>query len=59
MEAARLHKLAAQCRRIAATHSSEPAAEALRAMARDFEASAEVCQRLPLIRAHPIGRKRA
>ena len=56
-EAARLRKLAAQCRQIAAGLSSEHTAQSLRDMAREFEASAEVSERLPLIRARPIHRK--
>ena len=56
-EAARLRRLAAQCRQIAASLSSEHSAETLRAMACEFDASATVAEKLPLIRAHPIRHK--
>ena len=55
-EAAQLRKLAAQCRQIAATLSSDQSAETLREVAREFDASAEVSGRLPLIRARPMRR---
>jgi hypothetical protein len=53
-EAARLRALAAHCRHIAETLSSERNAETLRMMAGEFEASADACERLPLIKARPI-----
>jgi len=56
-EAARLRKLAAQCRQLAATRSNGGSAETLRDMAREFEASAAVSEKLPLIRARPIRRR--
>ena len=56
-EAARLRKLAAQCRQIAATLSSADTAETLRDMAREFEATATVTEKLPLIRARPVRRR--
>ena len=58
-EAARLRKLAAQCRRIAATLSTDCSAETLREMAREFEASADLSERLPLIKAWPLPRRAA
>ena len=57
-EAARLRKMAAQCRRIAATISTRETADTLLDMAREFDASAEVSERLPLIRAHPLRGRR-
>lgn len=55
-EAAQLRKLAAQCRQIAATLSSDQSAETLREMAREFDASAEISERLPRIRTRPTRR---
>lgn len=56
-EAARLRQLAAQCRQIAATLSSDQTAVTLRDMAREFEASAAVTEKLPVIRARPARRR--
>jgi hypothetical protein len=57
-EGERLRRLAAQCRQVAATLCSEPEAETLRDMAREFEASAAAGERLPLIKARPLPGRR-
>ena len=56
-EAARLRKLAAECRRLASTLHTKRTAATLRDMAREFDASALFAERLPAIRAFPIRRK--
>ena len=56
-EAARLRKLAAQCRKIASSLSTPQTAQTRREMAREFEAGADASERLPLIRARALDRR--